>query len=148
MVKPAIGAEWCYPLRFHDATAAKTRRRALQIGSRRSQQPYDERVENGRRRWCSSAASGPCVTKGPILPPQNQLPEFDGSGTYAEDPAPADPGFRDVGRRLCTALKAACTRLNIPTTDLLCARVDLIGGPDNHCFSNWRWSNRHSAGVS
>jgi hypothetical protein len=70
-------------------------------------------------------------TKGPMLPPAGQRPVFDPSGTYAEESLrPAHPDFElwDVGH---AALDAAAAHLNIKATDLLYARVDVIGGPDD-----------------
>jgi hypothetical protein len=66
-----------------------------------------------------------------MLPPAGQRPVFDPSGTYAEESlTPADPDFEmwDIGH---AALDAAATRLRISATDLLYARVDVIGGPDD-----------------
>lgn len=133
VVKPAIGAGSLDTMRFHDATAAMEHAAALHESGRAVLvQPYDERVESGETALVFiGGEQSHAFTKGPILPPQGQLPEFDGSGTYAEeDLTPADPDFEmwDVGY---AALKAACVQLKIPTTDLLYARVDLIGGPDN-----------------
>lgn len=133
VVKPAIGAGSLDTMRFHDATAAKEHAAALH-GSGRAVlvQPYDERVESGETALVFiGGEQSHAFTKGPILPPQGQLPQFDGSGTYAEeDLTPANPDFElwDVGY---AALKAACVHLGIPTADLLYARVDLIGGPDD-----------------
>ena len=56
---------------------------------------------------------------------------FDQSGTYAEEAlTPADPDFElwDVGH---AALAAAAAHLKISATDLLYARVDIIGGQDD-----------------
>jgi hypothetical protein len=70
-------------------------------------------------------------TKGPILPPEGQRPVFDPSGTYAEEElTAADPDFElwDIGH---AAIDAAAAHLQMKATDLLYARVDIIGGPDN-----------------
>ena len=127
--------------RFHDATAAEEHAAALHESVERFLiQPYDERVESGETalQYSSAASSRRSRSKGPILPPQGQLPQFDGSGTYAEeDPTPADPDFEmwDVGY---AALKAACLHLEIPTADLLYARVDLDRrDPDKSLLMNW-----------
>ena len=56
---------------------------------------------------------------------------FDPSGTYAEESlSPADPDFElwDVGH---AALDAAAAQLDQAPTDLLYARVDVIGGRDD-----------------
>lgn len=133
VVKPAIGAGSIDTMRFHDTAAAKEHAAAMQCAGRAVLvQPYDQRVESGETALVFIGGEhSHAFTKGPILPPQGQLPEFDGSGTYAEeDLKPADPDFEmwDVGY---AALNAACAHLEIATTDLLYARVDLIGGPDN-----------------
>jgi hypothetical protein len=63
-----------------------------------------------------------------MLPPPGEVPVFDPSGTYVEERlAPAEPDFEvwDVGH---AALAAAATHLDIDTTDLLYARVDVLGG--------------------
>lgn len=133
VVKPAIGAGSVDTMRFHDASAAQEHAAALQ-GSGRAVlvQPYDQRVEDGETALVFiGGEQSHAFTKGPILPPQGELPEFDDSGTYAEeDLTSADPEFEmwDAGY---AALNAACAHLNVPRTDLLYARVDLIGGPDN-----------------
>ena len=70
-------------------------------------------------------------TKGPILPPPGSTPALDDSGTYAEESLrPADPDFElwDVGH---AALAAAAAHLGIAVEELLYARVDVIGGPDD-----------------
>lgn len=133
VVKPAIGAGSVDTMRFHDAAAATAHAAALQASGRAVLvQPYDQRVESGETALVFiGGQQSHAFTKGPILPPQGQLPDFDGSGTYAEeDLTPADPDFElwDVGY---AALNAACARLGMPTDALLYARVDLIGGPDN-----------------
>jgi hypothetical protein len=66
-----------------------------------------------------------------MLPPAGQRPVFDPSGTYAQESlTSADPDFElwDLGH---AALDAAVARLKMSATDLLYARVDVIGGPDN-----------------
>ena len=95
-------------------------------------QPYDRRVEDGETALVfTGGEQSHAFTKAPILPPAGQRPVFDHSGTYAEESlTPADPDFElwDVGH---AALDAAAAHLNIKATDLLYARVDVIGGPDN-----------------
>jgi hypothetical protein len=66
-----------------------------------------------------------------MLPPEGQLPGLDDSGTFAEENlTPAEPDFEmwDVGH---AALEAAAGHLGLSVTDLLYARVDLIGGADS-----------------
>ena len=55
---------------------------------------------------------------------------FDESGTYAQERlSPAEPDFElwDLGH---AALSAAAAHLGIAVTELLYARVDVIGGPE------------------
>lgn len=133
VVKPAIGAGSVGAQRFTDAGAALDHAAALHdAGSTVLVQPYDRRVEGGETALVFlGGEQSHAFTKGPMLPPAGQLPVFDPSGTYAEESlTPADPDFElwDIGH---AALDAAATRLNITATDLLYARVDVIGGPDD-----------------
>ncbi len=133
VVKPAIGAGALDTLRFSDPAAAKAHATALHKQGRAVLiQPYDARVENGETALVFlGGEQSHAFTKGPILPPPGQAPELDDSGTYAtEDLTPAEPDFQmwDVGY---AALNAASSCLGIATSDLLYARVDLIGGPDD-----------------
>jgi hypothetical protein len=133
VVKPAIGAGSVGAQRFIDATAASAHAAALHAaGSTVLIQPYDMRVEDGETALvflCGEQSHA--FTKGPILPPEGQRPVFDPSGTYAEESlSPAEPDFElwDVGH---AALDAAAAHMKIKATDLLYARVDVIGGPDS-----------------
>ncbi len=133
VVKPAIGAGSVGAQRFTDAHAAREHAVALQdSGSTVLVQPYDPRVEDGETALVFlGGEQSHAFTKGPILPPAGQRPVFDPSGTYAEETlTAADPDFElwDIGH---AALEAAAAHLNINATDLLYARVDVIGGPDN-----------------
>lgn len=133
VVKPAVGAGAIDTMRFRQAVAARAHAEALHAQGRSVLvQPYDARVEGGETALVFlGGEQSHAFTKGPILPPQGQLPEFHGSGTYAEeDLTPAEPDFRmwDVGY---AALEAASTHLGLAPTELLYARVDLIGGPDD-----------------
>ncbi len=133
VVKPAIGAGSVGAQRFTDARAAREHAAALHdAGSTALVQPYDARVQEGETAMVFlSGEQSHAFTKGPMLPGAGQQPVFDPSGTYAEESlTPADPDFElwDVGH---AALDAAAARLNINATDLLYARVDVIGGPDN-----------------
>ena len=70
-------------------------------------------------------------TKGPMLPPPGQAPEFDESGTFAEErlqPADPDVALWELGH---AALAAAAARTGVPASQLLYGRVDIIGGPDD-----------------
>ena len=132
VIKPAIGAGSVGAQRFIDAKAAADHAAALHAGGNTVLvQPYDSRVEAGETALvflCGEQSHA--FTKGPMLPPAGQRPVFDPSGTYAEESlSAADPDFElwDVG---AAALDAAAAHLNIKATDLLYARVDLIGGPD------------------
>ncbi|WP_163700342.1 ATP-grasp domain-containing protein [Mycolicibacterium sarraceniae] len=133
VVKPAIGAGSIDTGRFVDHTAARAHVAALQASGRTALvQPYDARVEAGETALVFLAGKqSHAFTKGPMLPPEGQVALLDESGTYvAETLTSADPDFAmwDVG---VAALEAASGHLGIETTDLLYARVDLIGGPDN-----------------
>ena len=133
VVKPAIGAGSVGAQRFTDPASAREHAAALHdAGSTVLVQPYDSRVEGGETALVFlSGEQSHAFTKGPILPPAGQRPVFDHSGTYAEESlTPADPDFElwDVGH---AALDAAAAHLKINATDLLYARVDLIGGRDD-----------------
>jgi hypothetical protein len=133
VVKPAIGAGSAGAERFVDAAAAREHAAALHdAGSTVLVQPYDARVENGETALVFlGGEQSHAFTKGPMLPPAGQRPVFDPSGTYAEESlTAADPDFElwDIGH---AALDAAAAHLKIAVTDLLYARVDVIGGPEN-----------------
>ena len=133
VVKPAVGAGSVGAQRFTDARAAREHAAALHdAGSAVLVQPYDARVEDGETALVFlGGEQSHAFTKGPILPPAGERPVFDHSGTYAEESlTPADPDFElwDVGH---AALDAAAAHLDVKATDLLYARVDVIGGPDN-----------------
>jgi hypothetical protein len=133
VVKPAIGAGSVGAQRFTDADAARAHAAILhEAGSTVLVQPYDFRVEGGETALVFLAGEqSHAFTKGPILPPAGQRPVFDPTGTYAEEVlTPADPDFEvwDIGH---AALDAAATHMKISASDLLYARVDVIGGPDN-----------------
>ncbi|WP_163750528.1 ATP-grasp domain-containing protein [Mycolicibacterium helvum] len=133
VVKPAIGAGSIDTGRFVDHAAARAHVAALQDSGRTALvQPYDARVEAGETALVFlGGRQSHAFTKGPMLPPEGEVAALDESGTYvAEKLAPADPDFAmwDVG---VTALEAACGYLGIITTELLYARVDLIGGADD-----------------
>jgi hypothetical protein len=133
VVKPAIGAGSVGAQRFTRADAAHEHAAALQeSGNTALVQPYDPRVENGETALVFlGGEQSHAFTKGPMLPAPGQRPVFDPSGTYAEESlTSADPEFElwDIGH---AALDAAAAHLNISVTDLLYARVDVIGGRDN-----------------
>jgi hypothetical protein len=133
VVKPAIGVGSVGALRFSDHDEARSHASELQSDGRTVLvQPYDERVEDGETALVFlGARQSHAFTKGPILPPPGSKPVFDDSGTYAEETlTPADPDFElwDLGH---AALAAAATHLGIDVSELLYARVDVIGGPSD-----------------
>jgi hypothetical protein len=133
VVKPAVGVGSVGAQRFTDAHAAREHASALQdSGKTALVQPYDPRVENGETALVFlGGEQSHAFSKGPILPPAGQRPVFDPSGTYAEESlTPADPDFElwDIGH---AALDAAAARLDLHATDLLYARVDVVGDHDN-----------------
>ncbi|BBX07608.1 hypothetical protein MAIC_24110 [Mycolicibacterium aichiense] len=133
VVKPAIGAGSIDTGRFVDRGAARAHIAALQDSGRTALvQPYDARVEQGETALVFlGGRQSHAFTKGPMLPPEGQTAALHESGTYVEESlAPADPDFAmwDVG---VAALAAAGRHLGIETSELLYARVDLIGGADD-----------------
>jgi hypothetical protein len=133
VVKPAVGAGSVGAQRFTDHNAARDHAAHLQEGgSSVLVQPYDARVEDGETALVFLAGKqSHAFTKGPILPPPGRRPAFDESGTYAEESlTAADPDFElwDVGQQ---ALSAAADHLGIAVSELLYARVDILGGRDD-----------------
>ena len=133
VVKPAIGAGSVGAQRFTDADLARKHALALQAdGHTALVQPYDPRIANGETALVFlGGRQSHAFNKGPLLPPPGELAALDESGTYAEESLrPADPDFElwDVGH---AALAAAAARLRIDVAELLYARVDVIGGPDD-----------------
>jgi len=129
VVKPAIGAGSVGAGRFSEPADARAHAAALHADGRTVLvQPYDARVEDGETALVFlGGEQSHGFIKGPMLPPQGKRPRLDGSGTFAEEQLwPADPDFAlwDVGH---AALDAACDRLGIAKSELLYARVDLIG---------------------
>ncbi|MGD9621340.1 MAG: RimK family alpha-L-glutamate ligase [Mycolicibacterium sp.] len=133
VVKPAVGAGSVGALRFSDSSKALAHAGMLQ---RRGQtvlvQPYDPRVGDGETAMVFiRGEQSHAFTKGPMLPPPGGAPVFDESGTYAEEQLqPAEPDFElwDLGH---AAIAAAAAHLDVSTTDLLYARVDVLGGHDS-----------------
>ena len=129
VVKPAVGVGSVGAQRFTDPAAARRHAEALQADGRIVLvQPYDARVEQGETALVFfGGEQSHAFTKAPILPAEGR-PAFDESGTYAEETlAPADPDFEvwDVGY---AAVAAAAAHLRIEVSELLYARVDVIGG--------------------
>ncbi len=132
VVKPSVGAGSVGALRFCDAGQARTHAESLQAAGRTAMvQPYDPRVEDGETALVFlRGEQSHAFTKAPLLPPPGQAPVFDESGTFAEERLqPAEPDFElwDVGHQ---ALAAAAAHLHIEVSDLLYARVDILGGRD------------------
>jgi len=131
VVKPAVGAGSVGAQRFTDPDAAREHAATLQDAGRTVLvQPYDPRIADGETAMVFLAGrQSHAFTKGPILPPPGHRPEFDDSGTYAEESLQAaEPDFElwDVGH---AALAAAGAHLGIAPSEFLYARVDVIGGP-------------------
>lgn len=132
VVKPSVGAGSVAALRFSDSERARAHAEALQAAGRTALvQPYDPRISDGETALVFlGGQQSHAFTKGPILPPPGAAPVFDESGTYAEERlAPTEPDFElwDVGY---AALAAAAARMSIESTELLYARVDIIGGAE------------------
>lgn len=132
VVKPAVGAGSVGAQRFTDHCMARDHAARLQEdGSTVLVQPYDPRVADGETALVFLGGQrSHAFTKGPILTAPGQRPDFDDSGTFAtESLKPADPDVElwDVGYG---ALAAAAGHLDVDPTELLYARVDLIG--DRH----------------
>jgi hypothetical protein len=130
VVKPAVGAGSVGAQRFTDPDAAREHAATLQDAGRTVLvQPYDPRIADGETAMVFLAGrQSHAFTKEPILPPPGRRPEFDDSGTYAEESLQAaEPDFElwDVGN---AALAAAAAHLGIAPSEFLYARVDVIGG--------------------
>lgn len=133
VVKPAVGAGSVGAQRFTDPGAAREHAATLQDAGRTVLvQPYDPRIADGETAMVFLAGEqSHAFTKGPILPPPGQQPDFDDSGTYAEESLrSAEPDFElwDVGN---AALAAAGAHLGIAPSEFLYARVDVIGGRED-----------------
>ena len=133
VVKPAVGAGSAGAQRFVDSVAAAAHATALQAqGKGVLVQPYDPRIADGETALVFvNGEESHAFTKGPILPPAGHTPEFDDSGTYAEESlSPADPED-EVWRVGRLAIWAVTRLFDIEPEDLLYARVDVIGGPED-----------------
>lgn len=132
VVKPAIGMGSVGAQRFADAEAAAAHAATLQArGGAVVVQPYDPRIADGETALVFlGGKQSHAFTKAAILPAEG-TPVFDESGVFAaETLSPAEPDFElwDVGH---AALDAAADAIGIGVTDLLYARVDVIGGYDD-----------------
>lgn len=133
VVKPAVGAGSVGAQRFSDADLAREHALALHAdGQTALVQPYDPRIADGETALVFlGGEQSHAFTKGPLLPAPGGRAALDESGTYAEESLqPAEPDFElwDVGH---AALRAAAANLDIDVTELLYARVDVIGGPED-----------------
>ncbi|WP_186446914.1 ATP-grasp domain-containing protein [Mycolicibacterium porcinum] len=133
VVKPAVGAGSAGAQRFVDASAALAHAAALHAGGRAVLvQPYDPRIADGETALVFlGGEQSHAFTKGPILPPAGQSPEFEETGTYAhESLSPADPDDEvwEVGHQ---AIDAVVRLLDLTPEELVYARVDVIGGPED-----------------
>jgi hypothetical protein len=131
VLKPTVGAGSIDTARFTDVAVAQAHADALlQSGRGVLVQPYDARVEDGETALVFlGGEQSHAFTKGPMLPPQGQPMALHDSGTYVEEqltPADPEPELWEVGY---AAISAASAHLGIAPTELLYARVDLIGGP-------------------
>lgn len=131
VVKPAVGAGSIGAQRFVDAVEALAHAAALQAEGRAVLvQPYDPRVADGETALVFlGGEESHAFTKGPILPPPGQSPEFEETGTYAhESLSPAEP-HDEIWRVGRLAVDAVIRLFDLEPRDLLYARVDVIGGP-------------------
>lgn len=129
VVKPSVGAGSVDAQRFADAHLAREHALALHAGGRTALvQPYDPRIADGETALVFlGGEQSHAFTKGPLLPPPGQRAAMDESGTFAEESLrPAEPDFElwDVGY---AALTAAAAVLDFDVTELLYARVDVVG---------------------
>lgn len=133
VVKPAVGAGSTGAQRFVDAAEALAHAAALHANGRAVLvQPYDPRIADGETALVFlGGQESHAFIKGPILPPAGQSPEFEETGTYAhESLSPADPDDEvwEVGR---LAVDAVIRMFDLEPEDLVYARVDVIGGPED-----------------
>jgi hypothetical protein len=133
VVKPSVGAGSVGAQRFADAGLAREHALALHDnGQTALVQPYDPRIAEGETALVFlGGEQSHAFTKGPLLPAPGERVAMDESGTYAEESLrPAEPDFElwDVGH---AALGAAAATLDVDVSELLYARVDVIGDRDD-----------------
>lgn len=130
VVKPAVGAGSVGAQRFTDERAALDHAAALQGNGRAVLvQPYDRRIAQGETALVFlNGQPSHAFTKGPILPPAGRGPEFEETGTFAAEKLGAADPDDEVWELGHTAVDAATRRFGIAASDLLYARVDVIGG--------------------
>jgi hypothetical protein len=133
VVKPSVGAGSVGAQRFADAGLARKHALALHGNDQTALvQPYDPRIAAGETALVFlGGEQSHAFTKCPLLPSPGEHAAMDESGTYAEESLqPAEPDFElwDVGH---AALGVAAAKLDVDVSELLYARVDVIGGPDD-----------------
>lgn len=133
VVKPAVGAGSAGAQRFADPASAHAHAESLQAQGRAVLvQPYDPRVSAGETALVFlNGEPSHAFTKGPLLPAPGVAPLFEETGTFAAEtlwPADPDEALWDLGH---DAVVSVTRRFGIDRTDLLYARVDVIGGPDD-----------------
>lgn len=133
VVKPAVGAGSYGAQRFSDEKAAHRHAEGLQAEGRTVLvQPYDERIADGETALVFvEGRQSHAFTKGPILPPPGATPEFDDSGTYAEEQLSSAEPVAELWEVGYAALAAAAERLDMAPNEFLYSRVDVIGGADD-----------------
>ncbi|MGW0158653.1 ATP-grasp domain-containing protein [Mycobacterium sp. NPDC003323] len=133
VVKPAVGAGSVGAQRFVDSTEAQAHARSLQANGRAVLvQPYDPRIAVGETALVFlNGRPSHAFTKGPILPPAGSEPEFEETGTFAAEKLGAADPADEVWEVGAAAIESVTRRFGIPATDLLYARVDVIGGADD-----------------
>ena len=134
VVKPAVGAGSVGAQRFTDPDAAREHAAALQADGRTVLvQPYDPRVEDGETALVFlGGAQSHAFTKGPMLPPPGRAAGVRRLRHLRRGIADTRrPGLRAVGRRPRRAGRGGRPPATSTPTELLYARVDVIGGPDD-----------------
>ena len=134
------------------AAAAAQHAAALQDGGRTVLvQPYDPRVDGGRdRAGVPRRRAVARLHQGADAAAAGRAAGARRVGHLRRGDADARrPGLRAVGRRPRRARRAPPRTWASPRSELLYARVDVIGGAGRPaCCWNWSWSNRRWAGVS
>lgn len=133
VVKPAVGAGSNMVQRFVDASQALAHAATLHAHGRAVLvQRYDPRIADGETALVFlGGKESHAFSKGPILPPAGPAPEFDTTGIYAQEsltPIEPDDEVWRVGR---LAVDAVTRLFDVAPEDLVYARVDVIGGPDD-----------------
>lgn len=131
VIKPAVAGGSRGAGRFTCPEAARNHAEALQDEGRTVLiQPYDPRVDQHGETALVFLNGEPshAFTKAALLPPPGTAAEVDESGLFhSERLAPVKPTSA-LWRLGAAALAAAATQCGVAMTDLLYARVDVIGG--------------------